>query len=180
MTARRRWMIIGGLLVATLSAVAWVRNAEDTESGISAEVPARTAGTAPAAPAPAKSAKAGTTGIDLDRLVVRTPGTPQRDPFALPQPKIEKRVARTGARAPIAPPPAPPSAPPVPFTYMGKLRSGSDTAVFLTQGDRNLVLREGDTIDSTYRVEQIADRAITLVYLPLDERQTIVIGEPPP
>ncbi len=176
MTSRKRWMIIGGLLVVTLGAAAWVRNIEDTESGISTEVPARTARTAPAT---AASARADTPGIDLDRLVNRTPGTAERDPFALPQPKVAKRIARTGARAPIAPP-VPPSAPPMPFTYMGKLRSGSDTAVFLTQGERNLVLREGDTIDSTYRVEQIADRAITLVYLPLDERQTIVIGEPTP
>jgi hypothetical protein len=60
---------------------------------------------------------------------------------------------------------------------MGKLHSGPDTNVFLTQGDRSLIVHEGDTIDSTYRVERIADNEITLVYLPLGERQKILIGE---
>jgi len=50
--------------------------------------------------------------------------------------------------------------------------------VFLVQGERNLVVHEGDTIDSLYRVERIADGGITLLFLPLNQRQTIVIGEP--
>ncbi len=75
----------------------------------------------------------------------------------------------------VAPPPA---APPLPFTYMGKLMSGGDLAVFLVQGERNLVVHEGDTIDSLYRVERISEADITLLFLPLNQRQTIPIGEP--
>jgi hypothetical protein len=48
--------------------------------------------------------------------------------------------------------------------------------VFLSRGDRNLIVRQGETIDSMYRVELIAESAITLTYLPLNQRQTIVIG----
>jgi hypothetical protein len=61
---------------------------------------------------------------------------------------------------------------------MGRLKSGNDVAVFLTQGERNLVVREGETIDSSYRVERIAEGAITLTYLPLNEPQTLLIAEP--
>ena len=189
MTSGRRWMVIGGLLATTLAAAAWVHNApDDADSEVIAAVPAAKERTTPAGSSQPDSsrrsasqngARAATPHLNLDKLNSRSPGELVRDPFAVPAPKAAKS-GRTGAspRA-LATPPPPPSAPAVPFTYMGKLRSGPDTAVFLTQGDRNLVLREGDTIDSVYRVEQIADSAITLVYLPLGERQTILIGEPP-
>jgi hypothetical protein len=67
--------------------------------------------------------------------------------------------------APAAP--VPPAAPPLPFTYPDKLTSGPEAKVFLMLGDRNLVLREGDTADSLYRLDTIAEDTITLVYLPL-------------
>jgi hypothetical protein len=95
-------------------------------------------------------------------------------------PPAKKRSRAVAGTRPAAPAPAPPpTAPPLPFTFMGKLLSGPEAKVFLTLGDRNLVLREGDTVDATYRVEKIAEGAITLVYLPLDERQTIITGESP-
>jgi hypothetical protein len=61
---------------------------------------------------------------------------------------------------------------------MGKLVQGGDLAVFLVQGERNLIVREGDTIDSLYKVERIAEGGITLLFLPLNQRQTIIIGAP--
>ena len=97
--------------------------------------------------------------------------------MAMPAPGKRNRPSAVPRSAPAAAPP--PVAPPLPFTYMGKLMSGPEAKVFLTLGDRNLVLREGDTVDSIYRIEKIAESAITLVYLPLDERQTIATGESP-
>ena len=83
-----------------------------------------------------------------------------------------KRSAR-GTPRPVQTAVAPsPSAPPLPFTYMGKLMSEGELAVFLVQGERNLIVHEGDTIDSLYRVERIAEGDITLLFLPLNERQT--------
>jgi hypothetical protein len=182
-TAVRRWAVLSGLLAASLAAAAWVRNsADDADSGIVAAIPAEKGGE-PAAGTPQIERNATpsatpppATQVHLEKLAARSAGTLVRDPFAAPIPPAAKRarsVAKTPAAIPLRR-----SAPPVPFTYMGKLRSGDDTAVFVTQGDRNLVLHEGDTIDSVYRVEHIADSAITLLYLPLDERQTIPIGEP--
>jgi hypothetical protein len=190
MTPGRRWLIIGGLLVATVGAAAWVRDgANEPASEIIAAAPGpkEMAGPSTATSQPdttrrtasPRGERSAIPRIDLEKLNARNPGELVRDPFAVPAPKPRKIVrGNAGPTTPTTPAPLQ-TAPPIPFTYMGKLRSGADTAIFLTQGDRNLVLREGDTIDSVYRVEHIADREITLVYLPLSQRQTIPIGEPP-
>ncbi|HXF15416.1 MAG TPA: hypothetical protein VN496_00340 [Burkholderiales bacterium] len=182
MTPRKRWFIIAGLLVSTIVAAAWVHNApEDEGADIVAVVPDKVASqSASTASRPGTRGEnktplsARTPQVNVDKLLARDPGALVRDPFAVPAPKIRKPVRGTSAARAPAPAPA---APPMPFTYMGKLHSGPDTSVFLTQGDRSLVVHEGDTIDSIYRVERIADDEITLVYLPLEERQKILIGE---
>jgi hypothetical protein len=182
MTPRKRWFVIAGLMVSTLVAAAWVHNApqdtgSDIVSAVAEKASSRTDSVASVVAKPGErptSASSGTPQVNLDKLTARDAGAPVRDPFAIPTPKVRKAVrGNATARAP-APAPGPP---PMPFTYMGKLHSGPDTNVFLTQGDRNLIVHEGDTIDSIYRVEHVTDNDITLVYLPLGERQKIVIGE---
>ena len=184
MNAGRRRLVIGVLLIATVGAAARVRNgavesdpevigATSNRQDVARQSGAASAPDTSRRTAPQVAQSSITPRIHLDKLDARTPGELVRDPFAVPEPKTRKK-ARAKSR-----PPAPQTAPALPFTYMGKLRSGADTTVFLTQGERNLILREGDTIDSIYRVEHIADSEITLVYLPLAQRQTIPIGEPP-
>ena len=56
---------------------------------------------------------------------------------------------------------------------MGKLVDDGTTMVFLARQDRNYVVRAGDTIDGTYRIDKIGDEAIELVYLPLKAKQTL-------
>jgi hypothetical protein len=181
MTPRKRWFVIAGLMASTLVAAAWVHNAPDDKgvdivAAVADKASARRdSGASPVAKAGERHTSSSSGNqVNLDKLTARDADTPVRDPFAIPTPKINK-PARSKAAA-GAPPPAP-GAPPMPFTYMGKMYSGPDTNVFLTQGDRSLIVHEGDTIDSIYRVERIADNEITLVYLPLGERQKIVIGE---
>lgn len=76
------------------------------------------------------------------------------------------------------PPPAPvvPTAPPNPFKYLGKQQSGSEIKVFLSEGEKTWVVQENATLGSQYRVESIRPPRLTLVYLPLNIRQDIVIG----
>jgi hypothetical protein len=177
---RQRWTLLGGLLAATLAAAAWVgeRASSGPELVTAAETGSR--------PAPSSAGRAQRDGdqprLNLEKLQSRDLGGATRDPFAVRKPRQDKPAAVPPPAPPgpvvAAPPPPPPSAPALPFTYMGRLVEGEDIAVFLSQGERNLVVREGDTIDATYRVELIAESAITLTYLPLDQRQTIVIGEP--
>jgi hypothetical protein len=78
---------------------------------------------------------------------------------------------------PKALPPPPPSAPPLPFSYMGKMLEDGRTTIFLTRQNRNFVVTAGDTIESTYRVDEIGAHSMTLTYLPLNIKQTLQIGE---
>lgn len=176
---RQRWILLGGLLAATLAAAAWVGERASTDSELVAASEPDSKG--PPSRSPRADPATKPPQLNLEKLRSRELGGASRDPFAVPKPRVEKPKPPAQALPPVqvvaAPPPPPPSAPPLPFTYMGKLIEDDDVAVFLTQGDRNLIVRQGETIDSIYRVERIADNAITLNYLPLDQRQTIVIGD---
>jgi hypothetical protein len=176
---RQRWTLLAGLLAATLAAAAWIG---DRTSSAPDLVAAAEADSRPAAPRAGRAQREGDAPrLHLEKLQSRELGDATRDPFAVRRPRADKpaaaRAVTPAEPAVAAPPPPPPSPPALPFTYLGKLVEGEDIAVFLTQGERNLVVRQGDTIDATYRVERIAESAITLTYLPLDQRQTIVIGE---
>jgi hypothetical protein len=76
-------------------------------------------------------------------------------------------------------PPPPPQAPPLPFTYLGKMIDGETTTVFLASQDRNFVVRRGDTLDGSYRVEAIEEGGMALTYLPLGARQTLAFAAIP-
>jgi hypothetical protein len=76
------------------------------------------------------------------------------------------------------PPPPPPTAPPVPYAYMGSYQ-GKDgrLVIFLTRGDKVYSVSSGDVLEGTYRVGAIESGQLVLIYLPLNIRQTINIGE---
>ena len=173
-----RRLVLAGLLTATLAAAAWM--SEDTDRGNAEIVAVAQNETARASPPSRSGPRTEPAQVNLEKFKSHKFGETARDPFAMPAPRVRpKPVPPSAAAAAVAAPAPPPTAPPLPFTYLGKLRSAQDSAVFLTQGERNLVVREGDTIDSLYRVEHVAKSEITLVYLPLDQRQTLFIGESP-
>jgi hypothetical protein len=66
----------------------------------------------------------------------------------------------------------------LPFAFIGKLIDDGKTIVFLTKADRNYVVRLGDTIDGTYRVDEIGEQSMTLTYLPLESKQSLAVGSP--
>ncbi len=93
-----------------------------------------------------------------------------------PKPKIEPAPAIVVVETP-PPPPPPPTAPSLPFAVVGGI-SGEQIAegrpvAFLRQRDEVLVVRPGDEIDKTYRVEIITPEKIEFMYLPLQQRQTL-------
>jgi hypothetical protein len=49
--------------------------------------------------------------------------------------------------------------------------------VFLSRGDETLIVREGQTIESSYRIDAVKPPNLTLTYLPLGEQQQLRIGE---
>lgn len=166
MPPRTRWLLLGIALALTLVAARLVGREDE--------------GPPPAAPAPrtlgtASERPSDRVEIDLDRLAARKGVAPASDPFrALTWQSVAQEEARKNAPPP--PPPPPPQAPPLPFTYMGKLIEEGRIVVFLTQGDRNHIVRQGDTIDGTYRVDAVTEQRLALTYLPLKQKQELALG----
>lgn len=84
---------------------------------------------------------------------------------------------------PPAPPPAPaappaPTAPPLPFTFLGQYQEDGRQIILLMKGERMILVKAGEVIDGTYRVEGIRGRFLGLVYLPLGIRQTLDVESP--
>lgn len=69
-----------------------------------------------------------------------------------------------------------PSLPPLPFQFVGRLHDRSDLQVFLQNGEKIYVVRNGDVIDDTWKITGISDLELSLVYLPLHLSQTLSVG----
>lgn len=167
MRQRDRWIALAATLLLALTAARW--------SGREDRAAASASAIAEAVPRVERDAASTTVReLDLDRLSGRQPAHPAEDPFRARswQPEEESRK-----NAPPSPPPAP-QAPPLPFAYLGKLVEGGRVAVFLTQGDRNHVVRAGDTLEGAWRVDDISEHTLSLTYLPLGQQRSLAVGTP--
>ena len=75
-------------------------------------------------------------------------------------------------------PPPPPSAPPLPFSFLGQYQEDDRQVILLMKGERMLLVKAGEIVEGTYRVEGVQGKLLTLVYIPLGIRQTLDV-EPP-
>ncbi len=170
--ARQRWVVYAIVLLLAVTAVRWAGGQDRAEPRATvayqterAERPARegsATGNAEAAPT-----------VRLDQLERRAAAAPAGDPFQARSWEPAMAVVRRNL------PPPPPQAPPLPFTYLGKMIDGEQTTVFLTRQDRNYVVRLGDTLDGSYRVEKIEEDGVTVTYLPLGTEQTLPLAATP-
>ena len=185
---RPRWKVLLPLLLATVGLVAWfewssVAEESDVASAVvrprQAPQP-RADGAPPRAGAAAESD--GERELRIDR-VERKAGAAEGkgdDPFARidwnpPAPK----VPRPAAIAAAAPPPRP-VAPPIPYSYFGMSIQDGRTVVFVTRQERTFLLAVGEVIENNYRVEEIRPTEVVLTYIPLNERQVMMIGTAKP
>lgn len=74
------------------------------------------------------------------------------------------------------PPPPPPTAPPMPFNFVGLLQDQAKPTAFLAKDDQLLLVTTGDTVEGTYRIDSVSAKEIVLTYLPLNQRQSILIS----
>lgn len=174
---RQRWLILGSLLAATIGAGLWLDD-EAPEAATSprerrAAKPAAEASTAapPASLALAQAdaankTEAGEAGEDEDIDKGKDDAESPIDPF---------RPA-TWYVAPPPPPPEKPRAPRLPFKYLGRLVEDGSVRVFLSDQDRHLIVKSGEVVNGSYKVEKIGDGQIVFVYLPLKERQVLPTG----
>ena len=83
----------------------------------------------------------------------------------------------TTVRQTVAPPAPQPVAPPMPFLYVGQIAGREGPTILLSRGAESFAVKAGEPIDNDYRLESVAGEELTIVYLPLNERQ-ILVPEP--
>lgn len=174
---RQRWLILGSLLAATIGAGLWL----DDEAPEAASSPRERRAAKPAAEASmaalpaslalaqadaANKTEAGEAGEDEDIDKIKDDAESLIDPF---------RPA-TWYVAPPPPPTEKPRAPRLPFKYLGRLVEDGSVRVFLSDQDRHLIVKSGEVVNGSYKVEKIGDGQIVFVYLPLKERQVLPTG----
>ncbi|MCL4472159.1 MAG: secretion system X translation initiation factor [Sulfuricella sp.] len=160
---KKRWTLLLGLFAISMASVFLVQD-ENTE--VAQTVPAKVAardGRHSVRKNPDASE------LQLDKLARTSSREEATDIFS----------SKSWYVPPPPPKPAPlppPAAPPLPFVYLGKMLEDGKSLVFLSKKERNLVVKEGDVIDGTYRVESIHPSAMTLTYMPLNMTQILPIG----
>jgi len=185
---KKRKLILGGALVATLIAVVLVDEDDEFIDTTQVMQPMQsTKSSSDRVNAQDHSA----THIDVDQLGQRkfssqagdlfgsTSWVPKR-PQLTQQQQQQRQQAALAARQQVArqaaPPPAP-TPPPLQFTYLGKAIDGNRVWVFLSQDDENYVTRIGQKIDDQYRLDTINDEEVLFTYLPLNARQRLAIND---
>ncbi|APC69116.1 secretion system X translation initiation factor [Ralstonia solanacearum] len=151
------------------------KGAADARAGHRSDRTAAKPATADAQAQPATGTDGPTPRARLAAL--RPPLSPEseNDPFTvlswLPPPPPPPAAA-----APAPQPAPPPSAPALPFVYLGMLNpEAAKPQVFISSGDRLLIVSPGDVIDGVYRFESIAATEARFTYLPLNQRQVMSV-----
>lgn len=157
----KRLPLLLGALVLSLLAAWWASGLDDAD----APPPPRTAGKAPRREA---------TG-------------PRPDLAPLARPARQRGDGAPGDLFPVRsfqppPPPAPPvqpTAPPLSFRHGGMYEDGGPPAALLAEGERLHIVRVGDMVDGRYRVSSVSRARVDLVYLPLNQTQSLASGAIP-
>lgn len=131
-------------------------------------------------------------GPDEDRKLLRLSAEASNDPFSplkAPAPASLGTPA-VAVKAPAKPKPAlqaggdsapaPAVAPPVPFRAIGSIQ-GEDVmqgarVAFVQHQDQLQLVRAGDLLAQSWRVEAVTASHLQLIYLPLMQRQSLALG----
>lgn len=68
-------------------------------------------------------------------------------------------------------------APAFPYTVVGRKKEGLIMEVFLTREDQNFVAREGQALETDYKVTRIGPNSMTVVYTRLNHAHEILLGD---
>ncbi len=167
LAARTRWLILGGLLTATLVAMVWVDDQSPPEAGSTVATKENTKENKVSD----KKTKAQSLRLSLEKRQ-----HPSNETAELPQDLFKTKSWYVPPPPPKPGPPPPPMPPPLPFKYLGKLLEEGQLTVFLTNQDRNYAVKTGDTIEGSYRVDRVETQRVLFTYLPLNMQQTLAIG----
>lgn len=175
-----RKIVIGTAAVATLLA-AWF--APDQDGGVVGPAAATTREAAPtpvAAVTPPASAAPAADGIDL-QIHPRVADDEMGNVFAKQSwaPETPKKIMMDQAQAQqTAQQAGAPSGPPaLPFQFMGRFTDEGKTAYFLQIDGQNVVARPGEKVNDSYLLDSVSDNTMNFIYLPLNQKQTLVVGD---
>jgi hypothetical protein len=68
-------------------------------------------------------------------------------------------------------------APAFPYAVVGRKKEGSAMEVFLSRDDQNFVAREGQALETDYKVTRIGPNSMTVVYTRLNHAHEIPLGD---
>jgi hypothetical protein len=170
-SAKRRWAVLIGLLAATIvAAIAPVDTPTNDVVGLANGISHNSIGASNRLPAERFPKK------NLLELY-------KGDPFAL-RPWVELPGVATVVNAPsfempsptsviVDLPPAPPTAPPLPYRFAGRFTDGSAQTFYLSRGDQLVIVKNGDTLESEYRIVGADDQRIQFQFLATGEIQSL-------
>ena len=183
----RRWIVWGLLLSLTfvLTVMVWMDDADSGPDAANGNKKPKHALRAPSEAGVeqkpvAESITAALLEQSVERLELpllnRTAASDATGTEATLAPPVDLLATRSWIVPPPPPPVVAPKAPPLPFKLVGRLIENNQQVVFLANQDRNYIAREGAKLDNNYLVERIEPGRMTLIYLPLDERQILNLG----
>lgn len=178
-----RKIVLGAAAVATLLA-AWF--APEQDGGVVGPAAATTrevsvpAGTAQADAPPTEITAveaAPSSAIDL-QIHARVADDELGNVFAkqswAPQSPLKVMAEQTAQTRQAAAPSGPP---PLPFQFMGRFTDDGKTAYFLQIDGQNVVARAGEKVNDSYLLDSVSGDTMNFIYLPLNQKQTLVVGD---
>lgn len=72
--------------------------------------------------------------------------------------------------------PEPTVAPPMPFSFIGRMIDGKEVTLFLSRNGRQFASKVAETLDNTYRIDEITVTDATFTYLPTGTQQRLMFN----
>lgn len=167
MKDKRRLVLLIGALLLTAAAVIWDRSRGPVVPLSQAVTRSTPSSRATVTPDSALNSEVAINKIK-SRSDYRAPGADAFSQLNLVAP------SPVTISAPETPPT--PTAPPLPFTVVGKKFEAGAWEIYLAKGEQTFIATLGATIADDYQVASIMPTQITLIYLPLNAKQTMPTG----
>ena len=166
----KRWLMLGSLLFVTLWLV-WTTPEAEVNSELVVVNSIRTV----------KAVKKSDDATIIENIFALTPrlGNKGETVDVFGTKRQQKRKVKKPVVVKAKPTIKASTAPRLPFKYIGRLVEKDSTKLFLMEGETLYIVSQGDKIGKNYKVKQVGEQQVSLLYLPLNTTQTMSIGKTP-